>query len=33
SLYSDALGDLGTIEGTYIGMFKANVKTIVEALK
>tara|TARA_R110000772_G_scaffold46819_6_gene106967 strand:- start:705 stop:1610 length:906 start_codon:yes stop_codon:yes gene_type:complete len=33
SLYSDALGDLGTIEGTYVGMFKANVKTIVEALK
>ena len=33
SLYSDALGDAGTIEGTYIGMFKYNVTTIVEALK
>ena len=33
SLYSDALGNEGTVEGTYIGMFKANVKTIVEALK
>lgn len=33
SLYSDALGNAGTIEGTYIGMFNANVKTIVTALK
>ena len=33
SLYSDALGSAGTIEGTYIGMFNANVKTIVTALK
>ena len=33
SLYSDALGNAGTTEGTYVGMFKANVKTIVEALK
>jgi len=33
SLYSDALGNSGTVEGTYVGMFKANVKTIVEALK
>jgi manganese/zinc/iron transport system substrate-binding protein len=33
SLYSDALGNLGTIEGTYIGMFKYNVNTIVNALK
>lgn len=33
TLYSDALGDAGTAEGTYIGMFKYNVKTIVEALK
>lgn len=33
SLYSDALGNPGTEEGTYIGMFKYNVKTIVEALK
>lgn len=33
TLYSDALGNAGTEEGTYIGMFKYNVKTIVEALK
>ncbi|SHI36716.1 manganese/zinc/iron transport system substrate-binding protein [Arenibacter nanhaiticus] len=33
SLYSDALGTKGTIEGTYIGMFKYNVNTIVSALK
>ncbi len=33
TLYSDALGDTGTIEGTYIGMFVYNVTTIVNALK
>jgi len=33
TLYSDALGNLGTVEGTYIGMFEYNVKTIVAALK
>ena len=33
TLYSDALGNTGTIEGTYIGMFKYNVNTIVNALK
>lgn len=33
TLYSDALGNPGTEEGTYIGMYKHNVKTIVEALK
>ena len=33
SLYSDALGNPGTEEGTYIGMFKYNVNTIVNALK
>lgn len=33
SLYSDALGDPNTIEGTYIGMFKYNVNTIVNQLK
>ncbi len=33
TLYSDALGDAGTIEGTYIGMFEYNVNTIVGALK
>jgi manganese/zinc/iron transport system substrate-binding protein len=33
TLYSDALGNDGTIEGTYLGMFNYNVKTIVNALK
>lgn len=33
SLYSDALGDANTVEGTYIGMFLYNVNTIVNALK
>ena len=32
-LYSDAMGDAGTVEGTYIGMVKHNVDTIVAALK
>lgn len=32
-LYSDAMGELGTDEGTYIGMFEKNVETIVNALK
>ncbi|WP_370408720.1 metal ABC transporter solute-binding protein, Zn/Mn family [Tenacibaculum dicentrarchi] len=33
TLYSDALGSTGTTEGTYIGMYNANVNTIVNALK
>lgn len=33
SLYSDALGDPGTEEGTYIGMYLYNVSTIVGQLK
>jgi manganese/zinc/iron transport system substrate-binding protein len=33
TLYSDALGTTGTVEGTYIGMFTYNVNTIVNALK
>ncbi|WP_370424980.1 metal ABC transporter solute-binding protein, Zn/Mn family [Tenacibaculum dicentrarchi] len=33
TLHSDALGSAGTIEGTYIGMYNANVNTIVNALK
>ncbi|RMA65892.1 manganese/zinc/iron transport system substrate-binding protein [Ulvibacter antarcticus] len=33
SLYSDALGDAGSVEGTYIGMFTYNVNTIVNALR
>ena len=31
-LFSDSMGSEGTIEGTYIGMFKHNVDTIVSAL-
>lgn len=33
TLYSDAMGQAGTPEGTYTGMVNANVKTIVSALK
>lgn len=33
TLYSDALGNAGTVEGTYLGMFRYNVETIVYALK
>ncbi len=33
NLYSDAMGPFGTFEGTYIGMVKTNVDTIVKALK
>ncbi len=33
TLFSDALGNKGTYEGTYIGMFEYNVNTIVNALK
>lgn len=32
-LYSDAMGEEGTEEGTYIGMFRHNVDTIVDSLK
>ena len=32
-LFSDAMGDEGTPEGTYIGMVRHNVDTIVDALK
>ena len=32
TLYSDALGNAGTTEGTYIGMYRYNIKTIVSAL-
>ncbi|HKK76890.1 MAG TPA: zinc ABC transporter substrate-binding protein [Saprospiraceae bacterium] len=32
NLYSDAMGPAGSPEGTYIGMVKANVKTMVEGL-
>lgn len=31
-LFSDAMGDPGTAEGTYIGMIRANTVTITEAL-
>ena len=33
SLYSDAMGDAGTPEGTYIGMVRSNIDTIFKALK
>jgi manganese/zinc/iron transport system substrate-binding protein len=33
SLFSDAMGEEGTEEGTYIGMVKHNIDTIVNALK
>ncbi|WP_303049509.1 metal ABC transporter solute-binding protein, Zn/Mn family [Bacillus sp. Marseille-Q1617] len=32
-LFSDAMGKEGTEEGTYIGMYRHNVDTIVDALK
>lgn len=32
-LYSDALGDEGTPEGTYLGMFRYNVETISTSLR
>ncbi|MFP3360689.1 zinc ABC transporter substrate-binding protein, partial [Planococcus sp. SIMBA_143] len=32
-LFSDAMGKEGTEEGTYIGMYKHNVDTIVKGLK
>jgi manganese/zinc/iron transport system substrate-binding protein len=32
ALFSDAMGDAGTPEGTYVGMIRANVATIVAAL-
>ncbi|WP_163582487.1 metal ABC transporter solute-binding protein, Zn/Mn family [Gracilibacillus saliphilus] len=32
-LFSDAMGEEGTEEGTYIGMVKHNIDTIVDALK
>lgn len=32
-LFSDAMGDAGTPEGTYIGMVSANVRTIASALR
>ena len=32
-LFSDSIGDKGTEAGTYIGMMKTNIDTIVDALK
>ena len=32
-LFSDAMGEPGTVEGTYFGMVRHNVDTIVEALQ
>lgn len=31
-LYSDAMGEAGTTEGTYIGMYRHNIETIYHAL-
>jgi manganese/zinc/iron transport system substrate-binding protein len=33
TLFSDAMGAAGTPEGTYLGMVRANVRSIVEALR
>ncbi|MCG8474150.1 MAG: zinc ABC transporter substrate-binding protein [Cytophagales bacterium] len=33
TLFSDALGNAGTPEGTYVGMYEYNTRTIVDALK
>lgn len=33
TLYADALGEKNTSEGTYIGMIRANIITIIEGLK
>lgn len=33
TLYSDALGNAGTTEGTYLGMFRYNINTIVSGLE
>ena len=32
-LFSDAIGEKGTFEGTYVGAFTHNIDTIIEALK
>ena len=32
-LFSDAIGEKGTVEGTYVGAFTHNIDTIIEALK
>lgn len=32
-LFSDAMGDAGTKEGTYLGMYRHNVVTIYNALR
>ncbi len=32
SLFSDAMGDPGTPEGTYVGMVRHNVRAIVTGL-
>ncbi len=33
NLYSDSMGNTGTIEGTYIGMYQKNIQTIVKGLR
>ena len=32
-LFSDAIGEKGTDDGTYVGAFTHNIDTIVKALK
>lgn len=32
-LFSDAMGDAGTPEGTYVGMVRHNVSSVVGALR
>jgi manganese/zinc/iron transport system substrate-binding protein len=32
-LFSDAMGEVGTPEGTYVGMVRHNVRTMVDALR
>ena len=33
NLYSDSMGNTGTVEGTYIGMYQKNIQTIVKGLQ
>ena len=33
NLYSDSMGNTGTLEGTYIGMYQKNIQTIVKGLQ
>ena len=33
NLYSDSMGNSGTLEGTYIGMYQKNIQTIIKGLQ